>query len=161
MYLTFEASFFFTLARQKIKIDPEFNFILIGIATPLQDYRMAWFINNILYKQLAKIDDLVVADPVNRVQTAYGRFDFVEELTKSVFHLVQNKQGANNLVPELKELDYLLLIKGEYYRPRKNEIVKKIRRIEQILAVAIIDVTTLKSKNNLIFEDTFKKKNQV
>jgi hypothetical protein len=87
------------LARQKIKIDPEFNFILIGIATPLQDYRMAWFINNILYKQLAKIDDLVVADPVNRVQTAYGRFDFVEELTKSVFHLVQNKQGPITSFP--------------------------------------------------------------
>jgi len=157
LYLTFEASFFFKLAKRKLKIDPEFNFILIGIATPLLDYRMAWFINHVLFKQLAKTDDLTITDPQNRVQTAYGRFDYQEELTKSVFHLVQNKQGAICLIPELRELDYLLLVKGEYYRPRKNEMVKKIRAIEQIQAVVIIDVESLKSKNNLIFEENLKK----
>lgn len=157
MYLTFEASFFFKLARRKLKIDPEFNFILIGIATPLQDYRMAWFINNMLFKQLAKTNDLIMADPINMVQAAYGHFFYDEELTKSAFHLLQNKQGANYLIPELKELDYLLIIKGEYYIPRKNEILKKIRGIEQILAVALVEPTTLKSKNNLIFEDNIKK----
>jgi hypothetical protein len=145
------------LTRRKLKIDPEFNFILIGVATPLQDYRMAWFVNNVLYKTLAKIDDLVITDPVNKIQTAYARFDFDEELTKSKFHLLQNKNGPNWLIPELKELDYLLIIRGEYYRPRKNDILKKLRAIEQIQAVVIIEPDTLKSKNNLIFEENFKK----
>jgi len=36
-------------------------------------------------------------------------------------------------------------------------MVKKIRAIEQIQAVVIIDVESLKSKNNLIFEENFKK----
>jgi len=145
------------VAKRKLKIDPEFNFILIGIATPLQDYRMAWFVNNTLHKQLAKTDDLVQIDPVNRIQTGFARFDYEEMLTMSMFHIIQNKQGPNCLIPELKELDYLLIIKGAYYLPRNQEILKKIKDIEQIQVAVIIDPESLKSKNNLIFDNNSKK----
>lgn len=141
-----------TVARRKIKIDPEFDFLLLGIVTPLQDYRLAWFINNTLFKTLAKQEDLVLTDPVNRVQRAYSRFDFYEALTKSTFHLLQNKHAVECLMPELKDIDYLLLIKGDYYRSRKAQIAKKIRSIEHIQAVVILEVETLRSKNNIVIE---------
>lgn len=148
-----------TVAKRKIKIDPEFNFILIGMATPLQDYRVAWFVNNVLHKQLAKTDDLIQIDPINKVQTGFARFFYEETLTMATFHLLQNKQNASFLIPELKELDFLLLIKGAYYQPRKREILKKIKQIEQIQAAVIIEPELLKSKNNLIFEQNNKTDN--
>ncbi len=118
---------------------------------------MAWFVNNALHKQLAKTDDLVQIDPVNRIQTGFAKFDYEEMLTMSMFHIIQNKQGPTCLIPELKELDYLLIIKGAYYLPRKQEILKKIKDIEQIQAAVIIDPESLKSKNNLIFDNNSKK----
>lgn len=151
------AHILWTVAKRKLKINPEFNFILIGIATPVQDYRTAWLVNNSLHKQLAKTDDLVQIDHVNKTQTGFARFDFEEMLTMSMFHILQNKQGAACLIPELKELDYLLIIKGAYYLPRKLEILKKIKEIEQFQVAVIIDPETLKSKNNLIFDQNSKK----
>lgn len=148
MWITFEPR----MARRKLRIDPDFDFILAGMSTPLQDYRLAWWVNKALHIQLSRAADLVVTDQESRLQTSFSRFDFQEDLTRSFFHLLQNKQGSVLLLPEVREMDYLLLIKGEYYRSRHAGIAKKLRTIEQMLAVVIINTENLKSKNNLIID---------
>ncbi len=141
------------VAKRKIKIDPEFDFILIGIVSPLQDYRLAWFINTVMFKSLSKMEDRVITDPVNMRQMTFSRYDYTEEITKSVFHLLQNKHAAECLLPEMKNIDYLLIIKGDYYKSRVKEIAKKLRTVEQIQAVVILQTEEVKSKNNLVLED--------
>lgn len=113
------------MARRKLRIDPDFDFILAGMSTPLQDYRLAWWINKVLQIQLSRTMDLVVTDPESRVQTSFSRFDYHEELTRTFFHLLQNRQGSVLLLPEVKEMDFLVLIKGDYYRSRHAGIAKK------------------------------------
>ncbi len=135
-----------------MKINPDFDFLLIGIVTPLQDYRLAWFINSTLHKSLAKNTDIQIADPLNKKQMNFARFDFDEVITRSIFHLLQNKHATDCLLPEFKELDYLFIIKGDYYKSRKNEIVKKLRTLEHIQTAIIIDIEQVKSKNNLLIE---------
>lgn len=140
------------MARRKLKIDPDFNFILVGLSTPLQDYRLAWWLNKVLHKQLARVGDLVLTDPESRLQTSFSRFDYSEELTRSTFHLVQNRMGSVFLLPEVREMDYLFLIKGDYYRTRQAGIAKKLRDIEQMQAVVIINPDMLRNRNNLIID---------
>lgn len=140
------------MARRKLKIDPDFTFLLIGLASPLQDYRLAWNLNRSLHKSLGRVDDLVLVEPESQRQTSFSRYDYYEELTKSYFHLIRNRQGAVLLLPEAKELDYLLLIKGEYYRTRVAGLLKKIRQIEEVQAVVQIPINTLRSRNNLILD---------
>lgn len=140
------------MARRKLKIDPDFDFLLIGMATPLQDYRLAWNINKTLHKGLTRVDDLVVVDVESQRQTSFSRYDYLEELTKSYFHLLRNREGTTLLLPEVKEMDFLLLIKGEYYRSRLTGMLKKIRQIEAIQAVVHIPAAPLRSKHNLILD---------
>jgi hypothetical protein len=140
------------VARRKLKIDPDFDFLLAGLATPLQDYRLAWWVNKVLHKELSRVDDLVVTDPESRQQTSFARFDYPEELTRTVFHLLQNRQGSAYLMPELKEMDYLLMIKGSYYRTKQASILKKLRGIEQMQAAVFIIPATLRSRNHLVIE---------
>ena len=138
------------MAKRKIKIDPEFDFILIGIVTPLQDYRLAWFLNNILHKSLSKEEDIVISDAAGRKQLHFSRYDYFEELTMTNFHLLHNKHNTEHLIAETKEIDFFLLIKGDYYKPRKNDILKKIRSIDEIQTAVILDAEKLRGKNNLI-----------
>lgn len=151
MLVTFEP-IFIQLAKRKLKIEPEFDFILIGIVTPLQDYRLAWFINNLLHKSLAKNDDYLLNDALNKKQMTFSKFDFFEELTMSVFHLLQNKHANDCLLPEAKEVDYILIIKGDYYKTRKNQIIKKIKSLEEIQTAVIWEADKMKSRNNLVME---------
>ena len=140
------------VARRKLKIDPDFDFLLAGLATPLQDYRLAWWINKVLHKELSRVEDLVVTDAETRRQTSFARFDYPEELTRTVFHLLQNRVGSAYLMPELKEFDYLLMIKGSYYRTKQAGILKNLREIEQMQASVFINPENLRSRNHLIIE---------
>ncbi|MEZ5014608.1 MAG: IPExxxVDY family protein [Chitinophagales bacterium] len=143
------------MARRKLKIDPTFDFILLGIATPLHDYRLAWFLNNQLHKTFSRSEDLVITDSAGRIQRNFARFDYDEEITKSHFTLLQNRHNTGFLVPELKEMDYLLLIRSDYYRKRVPGILKKIKAIPEVQITAKVeDVENLKSRNNLILADT-------
>lgn len=140
------------MARRKLKIDPDFNFLLIGMATPLQDYRLAWNLNKTLHKGLSRVEDLVLVDAESQRQTSFSRYDFFEELTKSYFHLLRNRQGTILLLPEVKEIDFLLLIRGDYYAGRSAGMLKKLRQIESIQAVVTIPMASLRSKHNLILD---------
>lgn len=141
------------MAKTKLKIDADFDFIVIGIVTPLQDYRMAWFINNLLHKALKKAADHQILDEKNRKVMSFSRFEYEEAITWSSFYLLKNKHELDCLLPETKELDYLLMITGDYYKKRKQEILKKIRSVQEVQTAVILKPAELKSKNNLIFQE--------
>jgi len=140
------------MTRRKLKIDPEFDFLLIGLVTPLQDYRLAWWINKTLHKALARVEDVTINQAEGLQQTNFSRFDYPEALTHSYWHLLRNREGSAYLVPELRELDFLLLVRGEYYRPRVTSICATLRKIDAVQAVAQAEVQPLRSRNNLILE---------
>lgn len=84
---------------------------------------------------------------------SFSKYYFEEAITKSVFYLLENKHEIDCLIPEMKELDYLLLINGDYYKTRKQEIVKKIRTVDEVQTAVILKPAEIKSKNNLVMED--------
>lgn len=141
------------MSKTRIKIDFNFDFILIGIVTPLQDYRMAWFLNNLLHKALKKTEDHLLKDDKNRRIMSFSKYYFEEAITKSSFYLLENKHEIDCLLPEMKELDFLFLINGDYYKTRKTEILKKIRTVDEVQTAVILKPAEIKSKNNLIMEN--------
>ena len=141
------------MTKTRLKIEFDFDFTLIGIVTPLQDYRMAWFLNNIMHKALKKTEDHLLKDEKNRRVMSFSKYYFEEAITKSYFFLLENKHEIDCLLPEMKELDYLLMINGDYYKSRKTEILKKIRSLDDVQTAVILKPSEIKSKNNLIMED--------
>ena len=143
-----------SMARKPvIKLDADFDFLLIGIVTPMKDYRICWFLNNILHLSLARTTDLVISRPGTQKQMSFSRYIFCDELSRSEFVMMENSHEADCVLPEVKEIDYLLIIKGSYYTKKKNDIVKKIKKINEVQTALLIDVNTVKSKENLIMPD--------
>lgn len=137
------------MAKQNLFIKHEFDFILIGLVCHLKDYRLCFSINKGLEMELKKIDHLEIFINKRRETSSYSLYSYEKDDYRS-FYIVSNKGSKSFLIPEQKQLDYFLLIKG-ITNEEKKEIIQKLKQIPSILGAYDIDPIPLKSKENLLF----------
>jgi len=140
----------------------ESTYDLIAIHSSLEDYTIAYVINKYLNSKLSRNNiDLDISKNVS-----FPFFEWKDELNDASWTLMTNtskKRGTNKqeglfnnelvftthyLVPEYKEVDYFLKIEQEL---KAQHILKKLLTLPEIVTAYSIEVTKLKSKNNLIF----------
>ena len=150
----------------------EIDYSLIAIHTTLEDYRLAYFINQKLHVNLNKsIKEIQITDKEGEVH--FSRFHYYEKKKDVSWDLIQNineviqqnKQDNQGLftnfdievakkvymIPEFKKVNFFLKIENSEVDTNLLEIQKELNSIEQIAANYIVDINKIKSKNNLIF----------
>ncbi len=141
----------------------ESSYTLIAIHSSLEDYSIAYLINKQLTSKLNRAPiDLDFSENVSfpffewkdTFNDAYWTLIIntsVEKESKKQEGLFSNEltYTTHFLVPEYKEVDYF--IKIEQAVEETEDIVKKLLMIPEIITAYSIEVTKLKSKNNLIF----------
>lgn len=159
------------MAIHKLQLEDfdQVDYDLIAIHTTLEDYRLAFKINQQLEILLSKNEDEIPIE-INKQKTSFSRFTFEDEFGMMAWDLIQNKQEIElpvqtksnslfeddvmatqvNLINELKKVDYFLKIEHDEQINIK-EIISKIKKIDSINTVYEVDVHEIKSKNNLIF----------
>lgn len=159
------------MAVYKISIEDfdEIDYLLIAIHTSVEDYKLAYKLNQELGLSLCKNIDEIPVEYQNE-STFFTRFTFEDEDKMSVWNLIQNKQEIQTkvetpnanlfenkkisarvlLLKELKKVDFLLKIEQEQ-QTNLSKIIKKISKIDAVSSVYQIETATIKSKNNLIF----------
>lgn len=162
------------MAIHKLHIDEfdEIDYQLIAIHTSLEDYRLAYYINQNLPITLKKSNCNIQVSNKNG-ETQFTRFIFEDEKAGISWDLIQNKndillspQRVNQglfaesnskfstkayLIPEFKKVDYFLKIDNSVESIDVSKIAGQINKIERISTVYAVDVENIKSKNNLIF----------
>jgi hypothetical protein len=162
------------MAVHKLHLDEfdKIDYQLIAIHTSLEDYLLAFLINQKLPVILKKNNcDIHISNKEG--ETQFTRFIFEDKETAVSWNLIQNKndillseqrvnQGLfaeNNskfstktyFIPEFKKVDYFLKIEnGEDYINVAN-ITNELKKINRISTLYTVDVEKIKSKNNLIF----------
>jgi hypothetical protein len=161
------------MAVHKLDLDEfdEIDYYLIAIHTTLEDYRLAYFINQHLPINLSKSKEEILIS-VKQGETQFSRFYFDDEDNFITWNLIQNKNEvigqkeitnqdlfSNSslevatkvfLLPELKKVDYFLKIESDDDL-EIVDIVKKLKTIKSLSTVYVVETETIKSKNNLIF----------
>ena len=149
----------------------EIDYQLIAIHSSLEDYRLAYFINQNLPINLKK-ENCNIQISNKEGETQFTRFVF-EDSKDIMWNLVQNKndvfvpsqnsnQGlfaeTNNkfstkiyLIPEFKKVDFFLKIENGEVKIDVSKITNCIKKIERVSTVYAVEVEKIKSKNNLIF----------
>jgi hypothetical protein len=149
----------------------EIDYQLIAIHSSLEDYRLAYYINQNLPINLKK-ENCNIQISNKEGETQFTRFVF-EDSKDIAWNLVQNKndvfvpsqnsnQGlfaeTNNkfstkiyLIPEFKKVDYFLKIENGEVNIDLSKITNCIKKIERVSTVYAVEVEKIKSKNNLIF----------
>ncbi len=140
------------MSKKKLDLELEVEAAVIGIVTSLQDYKLAWKINQVFKIELVLEKDLVI-DFTKRSKITLSNYCYQTDLIK--IDLVKNK-GIDKkelvyLAKELAQIDYFLLIEGEDYFMEVSEVVAHLQSINEISFVQLIDTTKLKSRDNFIF----------
>ncbi len=159
------------MAIHKLYIDEfdEVDYELIAIHTSLEDYRLAYYINQNLPVLLQKSKNEIEIS-IKEGTTNFSRYIFQNQEKDIAWNLIQNKneviQQKNNsqdlfanttmeiatkvyLLPEFKKVDFFLKIENDCYDT--EEITNKINKIDRVSTVYSVDTNQIKSKNNLIF----------
>ena len=159
------------MAIHKLSIDDfiTIDYGLIAIHSPLEDYRLAYFLNRELAILLEKSAE-DISYSIRGGESGFSRFAY-EDGNDTLWSLVQNRhsivgtqpgeslfgQAGMNvatstfLLPELKKVDYILKIENTPDVFALDTVVGSLLTVKHITTAYIIDHNKLKSKNNLIF----------
>ncbi|MES2545153.1 MAG: IPExxxVDY family protein [Bacteroidota bacterium] len=160
------------MAVYKLSIEDfeEVDYHLIAIHTSLEDYRLAYFLNQKLPILLSK-SEAEIQITIKEGETHFSRFVYEDIIQNCYWNLIQNKEEvtvlkkdnqqnlfANTalevatkvyLLPEFKKVDYFLKIENSDIEI--NDIITTLQSIDTISTIYTVDNKNIKSKNNLIF----------
>ncbi|MES2576062.1 MAG: IPExxxVDY family protein [Bacteroidota bacterium] len=150
----------------------EIDYYLIAIHTSLEDYRLAYFINQRLPINLSKSKNEIQIN-IKEGETNFSRFYYNDAEKEVSWNLIQNKneviqykKGSTQnlfsnvtmevstkvfLLPEFKKVDYFLKIENNEDTMNVSKIQILLNTIDNVSTVYTVDTNQIKSKNNLIF----------
>jgi hypothetical protein len=145
------------------------TYSLFAIHCTLDDYRVAYLLNKQLQINLKrKPHDL----DVHYTSSSFSIYEWEDKSKRMIWNLVSNvckkeEEGlassgslfeaqnkvirTHNLILEYKKVNFLLKVDNDGNFIDEKAIIYNIQNILQVAAVYSIDVTQLKSKDNLIF----------
>lgn len=140
------------MKKSKLLVETSFDFDLLGLVAPIKDYKLAWLINDSLGINLKKTKDYQM-EFTNQPDLIISQFMLEKE--HGYIQLLRNKSypvagHSRYLVPELRIMDYFLLCQDFTYEMNINTYIDGLSKIRQVQNVVKIDVSKLKSKDNLL-----------
>lgn len=143
----------------KLKLDQEQlvedffeNTHLIGIASTARDYQLCWQINRQLHTNF-RVNNLLEITLSKKNRSFHFTVMEFHEPTNSVAHYFYNNHcQAEYLLPELKNIHFLWMIKGDYYQTDDiKKLLEQLRLVPLVQLVSLLDTREIKNKMNLIF----------
>jgi len=160
------------MAVHKLILDDVFEDVsctLIAIHCAIEDYRLAYLLNK-------SLDIVLIRKPqdldFNKGNTTYSVFEYEDEQNLIHWNLVSNickietdsqlqQQSlfnahhkvikSYNLIPEYGKVNYFLKIDSEFNNSKEKKIINNLLKIPQIAMAYNVDISSLKSKEHLIF----------
>jgi hypothetical protein len=162
------------MAVYKISLEDfdKIDYQLIAIHSTLEDYRLAYYINQNLPINLKKSNcNIQISNKEGKAE--FTRFVFEDKKATLNWTLIQNQNdvfvqpqtrnlglfaNTNNkflakiyLIPEYKKVDFFLKIENSEVNIDVTKITNSIKKIDRVSTVYSVEVEKIKSKNNLIF----------
>ena len=134
----------------KLTHKEEINFVLIGIASAENDYRLSWTLNNEFGLQLNKVGDLEIFHKRLEEKQQFSQFQYHDEKSLLLYRLISNRCENGYLMEDMVKFDYLLQIFGDVDRRSLEELSRKINKLDGITLAFTIDPASLKSVQKLL-----------
>jgi len=135
----------------KLEIEYDYDFVLIGICSHEKDYRICWALNNKLGFDLKKTEELEIKEKKLAEPSLFSMYAYENAEQYTAYYVIANRSQNGLLVPEQKQVDYFLVVKGTMTDEQVDELVKQLRETSLVLTAYEIDPNQLKSKQNLLF----------
>ncbi|MFT5761931.1 MAG: hypothetical protein ACI8WA_001055, partial [Polaribacter sp.] len=139
---------------------------LIGIHSTLEEYKLAYVLNQKLNTQFVRAEYSLDFENKNNNAT-FSIYEFINTKFSQSWFLISNQftnylDGVSTglfpsneittyLIPEKKKVDFFLKLEGDFNYDYIAKKVEEINSINQVITSYKIDPNTLKSKDFLIF----------
>ncbi|MGY5355232.1 IPExxxVDY family protein [Wenyingzhuangia sp. IMCC45467] len=149
----------------------EQDYQIIAVHTALQDYKVAYLLNNDLgFKLKRTVPDLDYV--IEGKKAFFSSFEFEDSKNLIDWYLVKNKYKVKSfnkeslglfqtedsftssyvyLQPEVKEADFIVKVQGDFVASKLKNLIQQINKIEGIVTAYVVDTDKLNHKEYLIF----------
>jgi len=111
---------------------------------------LCYKINKQLNTNFSRIDELGLTFKSDS-PSFFSRYFHQTPNSDTEFYFLANKGTEGYLIPEMKKVDYFILIKNFIDQDDLNFILEGLNKLPEVVVAAEVDPEKLKSKENLIF----------
>ncbi len=127
---------------------------LFGISSSIRDFRLILQLNKLFGFWFRCRADMEIA--LRRRERDYYFSVFFHQLsnTNTTFYLYNNGNDGEYLLPELKMMDFILLIKGGGFQPTPEQyapLINAFKNLNSVRLISEVNVLQIQSKANLMF----------
>lgn len=133
------------ITRIQLKINQTEEFAMFGIVSSEPDYKLSLTLNKKFQLSLKNISPVTITDD-NGNEFTFSRFSDSNGAADVNFNLIANRTGKNFLLKKLKNVDYIFLVQEHDAENNIGRITTKLKEIDSITAVFIIDSKSIKNK---------------
>ena len=139
---------------KKLRLDSDYDndFTILGIASHLHDYRLIWSLNEKMHLHLIKMDDLKIFQDKKNEFNKFSMFYYEDVNTFKNYYFISNTGENGLLFPELKQINYLMFLKGNISSEMKKELIQNISSIVNVLTIYPISLSLIKNIDNFLLD---------
>lgn len=132
--------------------DDFFNGVrLLGIMSPLKNYRFCWMVNYQLHYNFLLNTEAEIQLIKKKRSYFFEVYQYFEEVSKMKHYIYCNQFEGEYLLPEFKHIDFLWLIKSEIIN--ENDYITLQQNLKSITGIQLVIELAqekIKNKENLI-----------
>ena len=125
---------------------------LLGIMAPIRNYQFCWHLNSLLGLDFRINNEIEIQLNKKNRNYFFGVYEFHEPASSLSHYVYSNHFDGEFLLPELKHLDFLWLMKGD---PVQEELLQQlansVRMINGVQLVVELTSEKIRNKEHLIF----------
>ena len=164
-----------TKKSYSIDFEYDYDFILVGICSPLKDYHMCYRLNKELGTSLYRSRLDVSMDFFEGIEKAqFSLYEYWDKQYENQWYLLSNRcqilcderlqnkgtifdgiiqnEKTKYLIPENSKVDFYLQLHGIFSENRKLNMIKNIKKLNRIVSAYEISIKDIASKENLIIK---------
>lgn len=126
--------------------------IVVGIVSAVKGYKFCWLINHHLSQDFRSHPDLEIHLEKRKLLYYFNIYSYDDIEFNCLNLLYENESKGEYLVPELKHLDYLWLLRINDPSQINNQdiLMDKLRKLDFIQMASLLNLDHIKSRENLI-----------
>jgi hypothetical protein len=124
---------------------------LLGIMAPIPDYQFIWHLNHQLQLDF-RINDLEIKLIRKKREYFFKVYEYHRKDSMLEHYLYVNQFEGEYLLPEMKHMDFLWLMKGDEIDPVwLEETMQAVRGTHSVQMVVKLTIEQVKNRENLLF----------
>lgn len=96
------------------------------------------------------MEDLKITLTDKKEPAEFSLYTYYDEDYFNIYYLVCNRCQEYVLAPEIKQVDFLLIVEGEFKKAQKDRLIKSTRSIPNILTAYEIKFAEIKNYETLL-----------